>query len=94
MPDNIASTQGLREGMLWSKIYHESDLKELALGSQNCNELDNSEISKETHAGSSTKNIVKEISYYHILYYNKILKRFNLMFPRYTTCHIGQIWNL
>lgn len=39
MPDNLASTQGLREGMLWPKIYRESDLKEIALGSQNCNEL-------------------------------------------------------
>lgn len=61
MPDNLASTQGLSgKSMLWPKIYCESDLQEIALGTQNCNKLANSENSEETHAGSLTKTVVKD----------------------------------
>lgn len=30
MSDNLASTQGFRERMLWPKIHRESDLKKIA----------------------------------------------------------------
>lgn len=58
MPDNLASTQGPRECVLWPKIHHEFDLKKIAEGHQMV--VSWSEILEHSPAGSSTKTVVKD----------------------------------
>lgn len=63
MPDNLASTQGLSGKVCFGPKYTVSlTYRRLLsiLGTQNCNKLANSENSKETHAGSLTKTVVKD----------------------------------
>lgn len=84
MPDNLAGTQGLREGVLWPKIHCESDLKKIAGGHQMAVSWPSQKFQNILLQIAQLKLLWK-ISNYHILYYSKIQKIINLMFPGYWT---------
>lgn len=80
MPDNLASTQGLREGVLWPKIHCESDLKKCAGGHQMVVSWPSQKFQNIVLQVAQLKLLWK-ISNYNILCYSKIQKIINLMFP-------------
>lgn len=84
VPDNLASTQGLREGMLWPKIHRESDLQKIAWGHKIVVSWPSQKFQNILLQVAWLKLLWK-ISNYHILCYSKIQKIINLMFPGYRT---------